>query len=135
LEREIGDVELRRLKTLCDTHFDSYRLLYEPLKTWLTRSDPTYRAQLASLLQPSQLLINHFASVSGSPIDSRALVSLYDAALQIFFDTQGDSINRSLLRKLEQDDEHKTFPNYFHKVLSPRPLLNLKCLPGEIDKF
>ena len=85
LERQIGDVELRRLKSLCDIHFDSYQPLYQPLKTWLTRSDPKYRPQLASLLQPSQLLISHFASVSGEPTAKLALTATYDAALRIFF--------------------------------------------------
>ena len=75
LEREIDDADLRRLKFFCELHFDSYRSLYEPLKAFLARSPPKYRAQLTSLLQPSESLIYDFASVSGNPQQRLILVT------------------------------------------------------------
>ena len=135
LEREIDDADLRRLKYLCELHFDSYRPLYEPLKAFLARSPPKYRAQLTSLLQPSESLIYDFASVSGNPQQRLIVTAAYEACLGRFFDEHESSISRTLLRQIQEDDDHKLFPAYFHKVESPRPLLSLKCLPGDIDSF
>ena len=49
LEREIGDHELRKLKALCDQHFDFYAPLYEPLRIRVTQL-VKYRAELTVLL-------------------------------------------------------------------------------------
>ena len=135
LERAIDDADLRRLKFLCELHFDSYRPLYEPLKAFLARSPPKYRAQLTSLLQPSESLICDFAAVSGDPQQRLLVSAAYETCLGRFFDAHGSSISRTLLRQIQEDDDHQLFPQYFYKVESPRPLLSLKCLPGDIDSF
>ena len=134
LEREIGDHELRKLKALCDQHFDFYAPLYEPLRIRVTQL-VKYRAELTALLQPSPSLIASFlAANSTSRENGQEIAAQYGSDLEAFFRGQ-ERISRTVLRQLEEDDGHKLFSQRFHKVLSPKPLLALQCLPGDMESF
>ena len=123
------------LKAVCVEQFDFYAPLYEPLRIKLARSPVKYRAELTSLLQPSHSLIQHFRSaVSGSYDGAREVVSQYDGALEEFF-ARPEPISRTVLRQLGEDDGHEHFPDCFHKFSSPKPVLALQCLPGDMESF